>query len=84
MIPLFWNLMRLHVSDFLAGESVNDGYFVRNVLTPIHLLPIVAAAHKQKKIWFAHGRLADIQIKSCADETVPDIRVSGAALSLFT
>jgi hypothetical protein len=83
-ITLFWNPAGLRVNDFLAGESLNDNYFVRNVLIPTHLLPIIAAAHKQKGIYSADGQLADTSIKSCAGETVPDIRASGAASSLFT
>jgi hypothetical protein len=46
MITLFWNPAGLHVTDFLASGLDNGDYFVTNVLTPIHLLPIVAAVHK--------------------------------------
>jgi hypothetical protein len=37
------------VNDFRAGESFDGDYFVRNVLTPIHLLAMVATAHNQKR-----------------------------------
>jgi hypothetical protein len=72
------------VSDFLVGESLKGDYLVRNVLTPVHLLLIVAAAHEHKKIYYGHGQLADTQITSCTSETVPDVRASGAASFLFT
>jgi hypothetical protein len=49
MITLAWNPAKLPMSDFLTGESSHGDYFMRNVLTLIHLLPIVAAAHKQKR-----------------------------------
>jgi hypothetical protein len=71
-------------ADFLAGESPHGDCFVRNVLTPIHLLLMVVAAHKQKEIYSAHGQLADMQMKSQTSETVPDVRAFGAAFSLFT
>jgi transposase len=37
------------MSDFLAGESFNGDYFIRNALTPMHVLLMVAAGHKQKR-----------------------------------
>jgi hypothetical protein len=49
MITLFWNTSGLHVSNFLAGESLKAEYFVRNNMHRIHLLPIVSIAHKQTK-----------------------------------
>jgi hypothetical protein len=54
MISLFWNMSRLHVSNFLADESLNAEYFLQNVLTPIHLLPIVSVAHIQTKRFVFH------------------------------
>jgi hypothetical protein len=50
----FGNILGLHVSTFLAGESFDANYFVRNVLTPITHLPIVDVAHKQKKLFILH------------------------------
>jgi hypothetical protein len=55
MIALLWNPAGLLVNDFLAGELFNGGYFVRNVLTPVHLLPIVTVADTQKQIYSACG-----------------------------
>jgi hypothetical protein len=58
MITLFWNPAGLQVSDFLTGESFDGYYFVRNGLTSIHLLPIVAAAHDQKRfILYMHNSM---------------------------
>jgi transposase len=54
MITLFWNTSGLQVSNFLEGESFNAEYFVRNILNPIHSLPIVAVAHKQRKRFILH------------------------------
>jgi transposase len=54
MITLFWNTSGLHVSDFLAGESFNAEYFVRDIMHRIHLLPIVSIAHEQTKRFVLH------------------------------
>jgi hypothetical protein len=54
MITLFWNTFELHVSNFLEGESFNAKYLVRNILNPIHSLPIVDVAHKQRKRFILH------------------------------
>jgi hypothetical protein len=51
LITMFWNPAGLHVSDFLAGESLNGDYLVRNVFAPVHLLPIAAAAQKEKALF---------------------------------
>jgi hypothetical protein len=64
MITLFWNPIGLHGRDFLSSEWF-CGDLTRNVLTLIHFLLIVAAGHKQRHIYSAHGQLLDIQIKSC-------------------
>jgi hypothetical protein len=54
MVLLFWNISGLHVSNFLASKSFDAGCFVHNVLTPIHHIPIVDVAHKQKKRFILH------------------------------
>jgi transposase len=54
IVTLFWNISGLHVSNFLAGESFDADYFTRNVLIPIHHLPIVDVAHTQKKRLILH------------------------------
>jgi hypothetical protein len=82
MITWFWNPAGFHVSDFLVGELFNGNYFMRSVLTPIHLFPMVAAAYEQK-IYSAHEQLVDAQIKSCTGGTLPDVRAPVAASSLF-
>jgi hypothetical protein len=54
MITLFWNTFGLQISNFLEGESFNAEYFVRNILNPVHSLPIVGVAHKQRKRFIFH------------------------------
>jgi histone-lysine N-methyltransferase SETMAR len=54
MVTLFSNISRLHVGNFLAGESFDQDYFMRNVLILIHHLLIIDEAHKQKKRFTLH------------------------------
>jgi transposase len=49
MITLFWNPAGLHVSEFLTCESFDCDHFVRNVLSPLRVLPMAAAAHQQNR-----------------------------------
>jgi hypothetical protein len=59
MVTLFWNLTGIHASNVLVGDSFTAEHFVKHVLNPIHLLSIVAIAHKQKKkICAPYGQLA--------------------------
>jgi hypothetical protein len=54
MMTLFWTTSGLQVSNFVEGEPFHAEYFVRDMLNPIHSLPIVGVAHKQRKWCILH------------------------------
>jgi hypothetical protein len=54
MVILFSNPWGVHVCNALRSESFNADYFVRHILQPIHLLQIVAVAHKRNNRFILH------------------------------
>jgi transposase len=74
----------LHVNDFLADESFNADYIVRNVLTPIYILPIVAVTHEQKKQFIININNSQMHKSKIAKEKLSKIPIHVSPHPLYS